>query len=267
MRRLMFLSDKGKSLGASAPLCHGQGMLQIARIPVLADNYIWLMGDDITQEAVVIDPAVAAPVLAEAKRRGWAITEIWNTHWHPDHVGGNTEIVAATECSVTGPADEADRIPRLTRAVKEGEKVTFAGVDFRIMDVRAHTAGHIAYYCDEERVLFAGDSLFAMGCGRLFEGTAEQGFTVMQKFSRLPGDVSVYCAHEYTAANGRFALTVEPQNQDLADRMEEVVRARQAAIPTVPFLLGEEKKTNPFLRAKSVDEFAARRAAKDSFTG
>jgi hydroxyacylglutathione hydrolase len=263
----MYLSGTGKSLGAPELLCHGQEMLQIARIHVLADNYIWLMGDDITREAVVIDPAVAAPVLAEAKRRGWRIAEIWNTHWHPDHVGGNTDIVAATGCSVTGPADEMDRIPHLTRAVKEGEKVTFAGTDFRVMDVRAHTAGHIAYYCNEERVLFAGDSLFAMGCGRLFEGTAEQGFAVMQKYNKLPGDVAVYCAHEYTAANGRFARTVEPDNQDLADRMEEVVRARQAAIPTVPFMLSEEKKTNPFLRAKSVDEFAARRAAKDSFTG
>jgi hydroxyacylglutathione hydrolase len=263
----MFLPGTGKTVGAAALLCHKQDMVQIARIPVLADNYIWLMGDDITREAVVIDPAVAAPVLVEAKRCGWTITEIWNTHWHPDHVGGNADIVAATGCSVTGPAGEADRIPCLTRGVKEDEKVTFAGADFRIMDVCAHTAGHIAYYCDEERVLFAGDSIFAMGCGRLFEGTAEQGFAVMQKFSKLPNDVSVYCAHEYTAANGRFARTIEPENEDLINRMDEVTRARQAALPTVPFLLGDEKKTNPFLRAKSVDEFAARRAAKDSFTG
>ncbi len=254
-------------LGQSGAVGHDPAMIRILRVPVLQDNYIWLMHDSITRDTVVIDPAVAAPVLAEAKRHGWRITEIWNTHWHPDHVGGNAEIVAATRCSVTGPADESEKIPHITRAVREGEKVTFGGTDFRIMDVRAHTSGHIAYYSDQERVLFCGDSLFAMGCGRLFEGTAAQGHAVMQKFSKLPDDVSVYCAHEYTAANGRFALTVEPDNRDLTDRMEEVTRARQAGLPTVPFMLSEEKKTNPFLRAKSVDEFAARRAAKDSFTG
>lgn len=258
---------ESKHLGITPFSRHDLQMLQIVRLPVLSDNYIWLMGDDITRDAVVIDPAVAAPVLAEARARGWRITEIWNTHWHPDHVGGNAEIVAATGCSVTGPADESDRIPHLTRAVREGEKVSFGGSEFRVLDVRAHTAGHIAYYSADEAVLFSGDALFAMGCGRLFEGTAEQGFAVMQKLGRLPGDVMVYCAHEYTAANGHFALTVEPENDDLATRMAEVVQARAAHLPTVPFSLSEEKKTNPFLRAKSVDDFAAKRAAKDSFKG
>ncbi len=241
--------------------------MQILRIPVLSDNYIWLMHDSVTQETVVIDPAVSGPVLAEARRHGWRISEIWNTHWHPDHVGGNAEIVAATGCSVTGPADEAAKIPHITRGVRDGEKVDFGGTSFRVLDVRAHTAGHIAYFSDSERVLFCGDSLFAMGCGRLFEGTAEQGFAVMQKLQRLPNDTSVYCAHEYTASNGRFALTIEPENADLLTRMDEVTRARAANVPTVPFTLGEDKKTNPFLRAASVEDFAARRTAKDSFRG
>jgi hydroxyacylglutathione hydrolase len=264
---MLMLNVEQNRLGATAALWHERAMMRILRIPVLQDNYIWMMHDSITQDTVVIDPAMAAPVLAEAKRHNWRITEIWNTHWHPDHVGGNAEIVAATGCSVTGPAEEAAKIPHITRAVTDGEKVSFGGSMFRVMDVRAHTAGHIAYYGEEERVLFCGDSLFAMGCGRLFEGTAEQGFEVMRKLNKLPNDVHVYCAHEYTASNGRFALTVEPDNVDLVSRMDEVIRARQANIPTVPFTLGEEKKTNPFLRAKSVDAFATLRAAKDSFTG
>jgi hydroxyacylglutathione hydrolase len=261
------LSPLQKLLGSDAPPRHDHGMLEVHRLPVLQDNYIWVMHDSVTRETVVIDPALAEPVLALAKAQDWQITEIWNTHWHPDHVGGNAAIVAATGCSVTGPADEAAKIPHITRAVREGEKISFGGATFRVIDVRAHTAGHIAYYSAREAVLFAGDALFAMGCGRLFEGTAEQGFASMQKFAALPNDVTVYCAHEYTASNGRFALTVEPDNRDLADRMDEVSRARAANIATVPFYLGEEKKTNPFLRATSVAEFAERRLAKDAFRG
>jgi hydroxyacylglutathione hydrolase len=242
-------------------------MLSVHRLPVLQDNYIWLMHDSVTRDCVVIDPAVADPVLECAKSNSWTITEIWNTHWHPDHVDGNADIVAATGCAVTGPADEAPKIPHLTRAVREGEKLSFGGVSFRVLDVRAHTSGHIAYYSESQALLFCGDSLFAMGCGRLFEGTAAQGYASMRQLAALPDDVTVFCAHEYTASNGRFALTVEPGNGDLAKRMEEVVRLRTDNVPTVPFSLGLEKKTNPFLRAASIDEFATRRTAKDSFRG
>jgi hydroxyacylglutathione hydrolase len=254
-------------LGSDPAAWHGTTMLTVHRIPVLQDNYIWVMHDSVTRETVVIDPALAEPVLALAARNDWQISEIWNTHWHPDHVGGNAGIVAATGCAVTGPADESAKIPHITRAVRDGEKLGFGGTAFRVLDVRAHTAGHIAYYSESEAVLFAGDALFAMGCGRLFEGTAQEGFASMQKLRTLPDDVTVYCAHEYTASNGRFALTVEPDNADLVARMDDVTQARAADLPTVPFLLGTEKKTNPFLRAASVAEFAERRLAKDSFRG
>jgi hydroxyacylglutathione hydrolase len=259
--------SEGGGLGGSALPCHNGDMIDVLRLPVLSDNYIWLMHDRVTLDTVVIDPAVADPVLDKVRELGWQISEIWNTHWHPDHVGGNAGIVAATGCPVTGPADEAAKIPHLTRAVREGEKLDFGGATFRVIDVRAHTSGHIAYYSESEAVLFCGDSLFAMGCGRLFEGTAAQGYASMEKLRALPDDVTVYCAHEYTASNGRFALTVEPDNAALVDRMEEVTRARAADMATVPFFMGEEKKTNPFLRAASVAEFAGRRLAKDSFRG
>ena len=181
-------------------------MVEIVRIPVLSDNYVWLMHDPASAETVAVDPAVADPVLTEAERRGWRITQIWNTHWHPDHTGGNAAIKAATGCTITGPAAEAHRIPTLDRQVGEGDVVAIGGIEAEVMDVPAHTAGHIAYHLPSEGVAFVGDTLFAMGCGRLFEGTAAQMFDNMQRLAALPPETAVYCAHEYTASNGRYAL-------------------------------------------------------------
>ena len=239
--------------------------LDIVRIPVLNDNYVWLIHDDASGETVVIDPSVAEPVLAEAAARGWTITQIWNTHWHPDHTGGNAEIRAATGCTITGPAAEAARIPTLDRLVKEGDEVQLGNVTARVMEVPAHTAGHIAYYVPEEAMLFCGDTLFAMGCGRLFEGTAEQMFNAMSRFAELPPVTKVYCAHEYTLSNGRFAVTVEPHNTALIARMAEVEAAREKGEATIPTTIALERATNPFMRANDAAELAERRTAKDNF--
>jgi hydroxyacylglutathione hydrolase len=212
----------------------------------------------------VVDPAVAAPVLAAAEERGWTITQIWNTHWHPDHVGGNAEIKAATGCVITGPADEAARIPTLDVHVRGGDVVQLGDVRATVIDVPAHTAGHIAYHFATAQAAFVGDTLFAMGCGRLFEGTAAQMYDNMRKLEALGDNTAIYCAHEYTLSNARFAVTVEPDNADLAARLADVIALRERGAATVPTTIALERATNPFMRAVSVEELAARRAAKDA---
>jgi len=239
-------------------------MLDVIRIPVLSDNYIWLMHDGASGETVVIDPAVADPVLAAAQARGWTIGQVWNTHWHGDHVGGNAAIKAATGCTITGPAAEADKIGTLDRMVGEGDEVRIGAHVATVMEVPAHTAGHIAYHLAQDAIAFVGDTLFAMGCGRLFEGTAAQMFANMARLAALPDETRVYCAHEYTLSNGRFALGVEPDNAALAARMVEVEAARARGEATVPTTIGLERATNIFMRARNVDELAQRRAAKDA---
>lgn len=237
--------------------------LQIVRIPVLSDNYVWLVHESVSGETMVVDPAVADPVLIEAKAQGWTITQIWNTHWHGDHTGGNAGIKAATGCTITGPAAEAERIPAIDRLVAGGDCVKLGEIEAAVMDVPAHTAGHIAYHFASEKAAFVGDTLFAMGCGRLFEGTAEQMYANMRKLETLDDETLIYCAHEYTQSNGRFALTVEPNNMALTSRMAQVDAMRLRGEATVPTTIADEKATNPFMRAASVAEFAERRAAKD----
>ncbi len=241
--------------------------LEIVRIPVLADNYIWLVHDAGSGETMVVDPALADPVLAEADGRGWKIGAVWNTHWHPDHTGGNAGIVAATGATVIGPAAEADRIPTLDVLLREGDVVHLGRHSAAVLETPAHTSGHISFHFAQAGALFCGDTLFAMGCGRLFEGTAEQMFANMQRFAALPDDTLVYCTHEYTASNGRYALVAEPDNGAIIDRMAAVTRARAAGEATVPTTIGLERATNPFLRASSAEVLRARRTAKDGFTG
>jgi hydroxyacylglutathione hydrolase len=237
--------------------------IEVVRIPVLRDNYVWLVHEPGSGETAVVDPAVAEPVLAEAAARGWRITQIWNTHWHPDHTGGNEEIKRATGCFVTAPAAEAGRIPTMDRGVAEGDRVTLGPAEAQVLEVPAHTAGHIAYHLPSEEILFVGDTLFAMGCGRLFEGTADQMYRNMRRLADLPPQTKVYCAHEYTLSNGRFAVTVEPDNQALRERLAQVEAARERGEATVPTTIGLEQQTNIFMRASSVRELAQRREAKD----
>jgi len=241
--------------------------IEVARIPVLSDNYVWLVHEPGSGETAVVDPAVAEPVMAEAAARGWRITQIWNTHWHPDHTGGNAAIKAATGCLVTGPAAEAARIPTLDRLVGEGDRATLGPVEATVFEVPAHTAGHIAYHLPGEEAVFVGDTMFAMGCGRLFEGTAEQMHANLQRLAALPPETRVYCAHEYTLSNGRFALAAEPDNLAVAERMRRVEAARAAGEATVPTTIALERATNPFVRVGSAAELAERRAWKDSFRG
>jgi hydroxyacylglutathione hydrolase len=255
--------------------------LEIVQIPVLQDNYVYLVHDPATAMTAVVDPAVGGPVMEELKRRGWSLTHILNTHHHGDHVGANEELKAATGCTIVGPRADRDRIPGIDVAVGEGDSYFLGRAEAKVFDVPGHTRGHIAYWFPDSKALFCGDTLFALGCGRLFEGTPKQMWTSLSKFLDLPDDTKVYCAHEYTESNGRFALSVEPGNAVLQSRMAEVRRLRAQGLPTVPSTLGEEKASNPFLRPHSAEiqrhvgmggddlvaVLGATRALKDNFRG
>ena len=238
--------------------------LEVVAVPAFSDNYLWLVRDRASDDTVVIDPGDAAPVLAEAGSRGWRIGQVLNTHWHPDHTGGNL-AVKATGARVSGPAAEADRIPGIDVALKEGDTVSIGGHVGEVWEVPGHTLGHIAYIFRSAGIAFVGDTLFAMGCGRLFEGTPDQMFASLTRLAALPGETLAYCAHEYTLANAKFAAHAEPDNAATADRLAEVERLRASGQMTVPTTIALERATNPFIRAASVADFADRRAAKDSF--
>jgi hydroxyacylglutathione hydrolase len=237
--------------------------MEIVPVPAFSDNYLWLVHDGESGETAVVDPGDAAPVLAEAERRGWTIGQVWNTHWHPDHTGGNLTVKQATGARVFGPA--AEKIPGRDVALAEGDEVRIGKRVGRVIEVPGHTSGHIALIFDEERVAFVGDTLFAMGCGRLFEGTPAQMYRSLQRLAALPEDTHLYCAHEYTLANARFAAHVEPRNSAIAERLAQVQAMRDAGEITVPTTVAQERETNPFVRSTNEEEFARRRAAKDSF--
>ena len=239
-------------------------MLEIVAIPVLRDNYVWLVHDPVSLETVAVDPSVADPVLEAAAARGWRISQVWNTHWHPDHTGGNDVIRAATGCTITGPA-EAEKVSKMDRIVAGGDRARIGAIDAEILDIPAHTAGHIAFHLPEAQAAFVGDTLFAMGCGRLFEGDARMMYESLGKLAALPGETRIYCGHEYTLANGQFALTVEPDNQALVERVEAVKATRARGEITLPTTVALERATNPFVRAGSAEQLGERRAAKDAF--
>ena len=238
--------------------------LLIEPVAVLNDNYVWLLHDPESGETAAVDPSVGPPVLEAAAALDWQISQVLNTHWHPDHTGGNQAIHEGTGAPVTGP-EEVRRVYPPDRVVGEGDRIKLGQWDAEVWAIPAHTAGHVAYYFERANAVFVGDTLFAMGCGRLFEGTAEQMHANLQRLAGLPDDVRVYCGHEYTLANARFAVAVEPDNQALAERLRRVEAARQRGEATLPTTIAEERATNPFMRAKSVEEFASLRAMKDSF--
>lgn len=241
-------------------------MLEVVRVPVLSDNYSWLVHDPVSGETLAVDPGEAGPVLDAAAARGWRIGQVWTTHWHPDHVGGNAALRDAGAV-VTGPAAEAARIPTLDRTVAEGDEVALGAHRAAVLETPGHTAGHVVFHFADDALAFTGDTLFAMGCGRLFEGTAAQMFANMRRLGDLPGDTRICCGHEYTQSNGRFALAVDPANADLPRRMVEVDALRARGEATVPTTIALERATNPFMRARSADELAALRAGKDNFRG
>lgn len=253
--------------------------LEILQLPVLTDNYVYLLHDAASGETAAVDPAVAEPVLAALKEKSWRLNFIFNTHHHGDHVGGNLELKARTGCRIIASYSDRNRIPGLDRTVNEGDIVSLGGHRARVIFTPGHTGGHVVYYFAEDGLLFCGDTLFVMGCGRLFEGSAEQLWHSLQKLKNLPGSTQVYCAHEYTRTNGRFALTVEPDNRALQDRMARIERLCAQGRPTVPSTIAEEALTNPFFRESSplirrqlnmagdspVDVFARLRQLKDRF--
>jgi len=223
--------------------------LEIVRIPVLSDNYVWLMREPQSGYVGVVDPAVAGPVLAEADKRRWKITHILNTHHHGDHVGGNLEIKKATGCAIVGHRRDKARLPGIDVELDDGDRYRFGEAEAEIFFIPGHTSGHIAYAFRDQRALFCGDTIFALGCGKMFEGTPQQFWTSLSRLRSLPDDMRVYCAHEYTQSNARFAVMVETDNTQLMARRASVDAARARSEATVPSLLGEEKQTNPFLRA------------------
>ena len=223
-------------------------MLEVVAVPILSDNYVWLIHNRETAETAAVDPSVADPVLDAAAGRGWSITQVLNTHWHPDHTGGNAGIKAATGCAITTPA-EARRVSPVDHVVAEGDRVTVAGAEAEVWDIPAHTAGHIAYYFEDEGMIFVGDTMFAMGCGRLFEGTPQQMYSNLRRIAALPDNVRIYCGHEYTLANARFAAHAEPGNAAVADRLRQVEALRAAGEISLPTTVVQERETNPFVRA------------------
>ena len=238
-------------------------MLQVVAVPAFSDNYLWLLHNEASGETAVVDPGDAAPVLAEADRRGWTIDQVWNTHWHPDHTGGNLAVKEATGARVLGPADE--NIPGRDVALTEGSQVRLGNNIGRVIAVPGHTLGHIAIIFDDAGIAFVGDTIFAMGCGRLFEGSPEQMYLSLQRLLELPDKTLLYCAHEYTLSNARFAAFAEPNNPEIGARLAEVEAMRAAAQMTVPTTVAQERATNPFVRASDVEAFARLRKEKDSF--
>ena len=245
--------------------------IEVRLFPCLSDNYGFLVRDTSTGDAAAVDTPDGPAVLRELEASGWRLSLILNTHWHPDHTQGNAEVAAATGAQIVGPA-EVRRAAPLDREVKGGDEVALGDTRFQVLETGGHTLGHISYHDAADRTAFVGDTLFALGCGRLFEGTPAMMWDSLQRLAALPDETTVYCAHEYTAPNARYALTLD-KGEALAARAREVFAARERGEPTVPTSIGVEKATNPFLRAPElvggdpVAAFARLRAGKDAFKG
>lgn len=254
-------------------------MLEIIQLPVLTDNYIYIIHDSDSNETAVVDPAISQPVLDTLKNRKWSLKYIINTHHHSDHVGANLELKDRTGCKIVGFGEDSKRIPGIDIKLKQGDKINIGDHVAKVIATPGHTLGHIVYHFANNNILFCGDTLFSMGCGRLFEGTAEQMWNSLQQLKNLPKETKIYCTHEYTQANGQFALTLEPNNQALLNKMQEVKQLRSLNKSTIPSTLEQELATNPFLREDSpalqqsinmagqppIDVFRRIRKLKDNF--
>lgn len=253
--------------------------LHLMTIPCLSDNYAYLIHDPTTGQTAVVDVPEARPILDALDQQGWTLSHILLTHHHYDHIDGVEDLLAKAPAQVIGAAADAHRLPPLDRAVAEGDTISIGTESGQVIDVSGHTLGHIAIHFPDSKLVFTADSLMALGCGRLFEGTPSQMHSSLAKLAALPGDTTVCSGHEYTQSNAKFALTIDPDNQALISRAEAVTAARANNQPTVPSLLSEELATNPFLRASDpaiqahlgmhnaepVDVFAEIRARKDRF--
>ncbi|CAK0798587.1 unnamed protein product, partial [Prorocentrum cordatum] len=241
--------DFRQGVGAAAAARVGGGV-EILLVPCLSDNYAPVLHDPATGATAVVDTPEVGPILAAIEERGWKLTHILNTHHHHDHAGGNEELKRRTGCVVIGPAGEAERIPAIDTPVGQGDTVKVGSLEAEVLEVGGHTAGHIAYHFPRQRAAFVGDALFVLGCGRMFEGTPAQFWESLLKLRALPDDTVVYCAHEYTEANARFATHLGGIPR-LPERVSAISELRAAGQATVPTLLGHEKETNPFLMADS----------------
>lgn len=224
-------------------------MLEIVQFPCRDDNFGVLVHDAKTGQTAAIDAPELKPILSLLDERGWTLTHIFTTHHHQDHVEANLDLKAKFSLTITGPQKEADRIPGIDKTVKGGDHFEFAGHRVEVIDCPGHTLGGISYFIPSQKLLFAADTLFSLGCGRLLEGTPDQMWSSLSSLLALPDDTVIYCGHEYTASNAKFALTIDPDNQALVERALEVEKLRAAGKPTLPTDMAREKATNPFLRA------------------
>lgn len=241
-------------------------MLQIHIIPALSDNYVYLLRDSVTGKTAAIDPSEAASVGEFLQQNDWPLDYIWNTHHHWDHTGGNLLLKQQTGCQVVGFEGDAHRIPEIDHIVADNAIITLGECKAHVLYIPGHTLGHVAYWFADDNALFCGDTLFSLGCGRLFEGSPEQMFSSLQKLAALPADTRVFCGHEYTLANATFALTCEPENQALLARFEHAKALRALHQPTLPSTIRIEREANPFLRVENVEKFAEIRKRKDNFS-
>ena len=239
--------------------------LTVTGIPCLSDNYVWLLQDAATGAVAVCDPGEADPAIAAVERLGGRLDLILLTHHHGDHIGGVSALQARFGGKIVGAAADAHRLPKLDQAVRAGDTVTLGSAAGTVLETPGHTVGHIAFYFPDAPAVLCGDTLFALGCGRLLEGSAAQMHASLQALAALPPDTRVCCGHEYTESNARFALTVEPGNQVLIARATHVRNLRAAGQPTVPTTIAMERAENPFMRAADVARLATIRTAKDNF--
>lgn len=224
--------------------------MEIIQIPILSDNYTFLLRSD-KGEVACVDPGEAEPVRRELHKRGWTLNFIWNTHHHPDHIGANLILQKEFGVRIFGSKSDAKRIPGIQVQLSDGDHFCFGSEEVKVFATNGHTKGHIVYWLPNSKVLFCGDVIFSLGCGKLFEGTPQEMWKSLDLLRNLPEDTVVYTAHEYTQENALFAIKAEPGNAELVSRIAEVNQLRSEEKPTVPTSIGLEKRTNPFLRAES----------------